>query len=147
MTCMDESLFTLAGQHALPAAIFQTGHEAAGPGVVTTRWMYFRMDPRAFMTMGILKVRGGQGGGEGGGRVGERTQGEGRGGGRADGGGCVLKEGQGGGGGRWGRILAVGKGAGGLFQLRQGGRALAPDGISREARGGVARMLVFSIQE
>ena len=24
---------------------------------VTTRWKYFRMDPKAFMTMGILKVR------------------------------------------------------------------------------------------
>ena len=24
---------------------------------VTTRWKYFRMDPQAFMTMGILKVR------------------------------------------------------------------------------------------
>ena len=24
---------------------------------MTTRWKYFRMDPKAFMTMGILKVR------------------------------------------------------------------------------------------
>lgn len=53
---MDESLFTLAGHHGLPAAIFIAGHQSAGPGVVTTRWKYFRMDPRAFMTMGILKV-------------------------------------------------------------------------------------------
>jgi len=60
VTCMDESLFTLAGKHGMPAAIFRggSGEEAsAGPGVVTTRWKYFRMDPRAFMTMGILKVR------------------------------------------------------------------------------------------
>eukprot|EP00967_Tisochrysis_lutea_P015199 scaffold17111_cov36-Tisochrysis_lutea.AAC.4 len=56
VTCMDESLFQLAGEHGLPAAMFKQGHEAAGPGVVTTRWKYFRMDPRAFMTMGILKV-------------------------------------------------------------------------------------------
>jgi len=60
VTCMDESLFTLAGNHGMPAAIFRggSGEEAsAGPGVVTTRWKYFRMDPRAFMTMGMLKVR------------------------------------------------------------------------------------------
>lgn len=54
---MDESLFSLAGRHGLPAAIFEQGHAAAGPGVVTTKWKYFRMDPRAFMTMGILKAR------------------------------------------------------------------------------------------
>lgn len=59
VTCMDESLFTLAGNHGMPAAIFRggSGEEAsAGPGVVTTRWKYFRMDPRAFMTMGMLKA-------------------------------------------------------------------------------------------
>jgi len=57
VTCMDETLFDLAGTHGLPAAIFQQASGAAGPGVVTTRWKYFRMDPAAFMTMGILKVR------------------------------------------------------------------------------------------
>ena len=28
-----------------------------GGGAVTTRWKYYRMDPKAFMQMGILKVR------------------------------------------------------------------------------------------
>lgn len=53
VTCMDESLFNLADASGLPAAIF----EGSGDGRVTTRWKYFRMDPKAFMTMGILKVR------------------------------------------------------------------------------------------
>ena len=33
---------------------------AGGSGAVTTRWKYYRMDPKAFMQMGILKARDGR---------------------------------------------------------------------------------------
>jgi hypothetical protein len=51
---MDEDLFALAESQGMPAAIFK---ETGTAGRVATRWKYFRMDPRAFMSMGILKVR------------------------------------------------------------------------------------------
>ena len=41
-----------ARSNNLPGVIFSDNSD----GRVTTKWKYFRMDPKAFMTMGILKV-------------------------------------------------------------------------------------------
>ena len=56
VACMDEALYTLANQHNIPG-VMMVEKDTAGEKEVTTRWKYFRMDPAAFMTMGILKVR------------------------------------------------------------------------------------------
>ena len=57
VACMDSSLFDLADAHGLPG-VMMVEHDAGDvEKEVTTRWKYFRMDPAAFMTMGILKVR------------------------------------------------------------------------------------------
>ena len=51
---MDVQLFDTASKHDIPAAIMA---DTSKSGAVTTRWKYYRMDPKAFMQMGILKVR------------------------------------------------------------------------------------------
>ena len=51
---MDQKLFDTANTNKIPAAIFADTQKA---GAVETRWKYYRMDPKAFMQMGILKVR------------------------------------------------------------------------------------------
>jgi len=55
VACMDEKLFNLADDFGMPGVMMieKSGEDKK----VTTRWKYFRMDPKAFMTMGILKVR------------------------------------------------------------------------------------------
>jgi hypothetical protein len=52
---MDEKLFRLAESKGYPAVLMREveGKEAA----VSTKWQYYRMDPVAFLSMGILKVR------------------------------------------------------------------------------------------
>ena len=59
VACMDQQLFDLAASKAIPAVMMKdkVGGGAGGDGAVTTRWKYYRMDPKAFMQMGILKVR------------------------------------------------------------------------------------------
>jgi hypothetical protein len=83
VACMDEGLFDTASKQGIPAAIMKgtclaielttcacadaamlisrvrsyVGADAAA-GAVTTRWKYYRMDPKAFLQMGILKVAG-----------------------------------------------------------------------------------------
>ena len=55
VACMDDGLFQTATSQLIPAAIMKD--TSASNGAVTTRWKYYRMDPKAFMQMGILKVR------------------------------------------------------------------------------------------
>ena len=55
VACMDEKLFSLAEEHGHPAVVMK---ESKGEeSTVATRWKYYRMDPKAFLAMGILKVR------------------------------------------------------------------------------------------
>ena len=56
VACMDEKLFTLADDFGMPGVMMIERGGEQSKKEVTTRWKYFRMDPRAFMTMGILKV-------------------------------------------------------------------------------------------
>ncbi|KAL1514707.1 hypothetical protein AB1Y20_003794 [Prymnesium parvum] len=56
VACMDEALFNLANSHGIPG-VMMVEKDDVGEKEVTTKWKYFRMDPAAFMTMGILKVR------------------------------------------------------------------------------------------
>ena len=56
IACMDEKLFNLADSFNLPG-VMMVEKDSSGEKEVTTKWKYFRMDPAAFMTMGILKVR------------------------------------------------------------------------------------------
>ena len=47
-------LFEVAQRKGMPAVrMREVGGEQA---VVTTKWKYYRMDPKAFLSMGILKV-------------------------------------------------------------------------------------------
>ena len=55
VACMDENLFSLADDFGMPGVMML--EKDGADKKVTTRWKYFRMDPKAFMTMGILKVR------------------------------------------------------------------------------------------
>ena len=55
VACMDESLFQLAEKLGYAAVMMNEG--ADGESRVSTRWKYYRMDPKAFLAMGILKVR------------------------------------------------------------------------------------------
>ena len=56
VACMDAKLFALANEHHIPAVMMaKSGGDAES--AVETRWKYYRMDPKAFMQMGILKVR------------------------------------------------------------------------------------------
>ena len=57
VACMDAKLFSTADEAAVPAVMMQANADGADEGAVTTRWKYYRMDPKAFMQMGILKVR------------------------------------------------------------------------------------------
>ena len=62
VACMDTALFELADGHGLPGVMMAEGAlkedgATMQQSSVTTRWKYFRMDPKAFMTMGILKVK------------------------------------------------------------------------------------------
>ena len=62
VACMDVALFELADGHGLPGVMMAEGAlkedgATMQQSSVTTRWKYFRMDPKAFMTMGILKVK------------------------------------------------------------------------------------------
>ena len=52
---MDENLFSLADDFGMPGVMML--EKDGADKKVTTRWKYFRMDPKAFMTMGILKAR------------------------------------------------------------------------------------------
>merc|ERR1719409_1098279 len=52
---MDEGLFTLSEKLGFAAVMMKEG--AGGESKVSTRWKYYRMDPKAFLAMGILKVR------------------------------------------------------------------------------------------
>jgi len=55
VACMDDALFQLSDQKQLPAVILKEidGEQQR----VQTQWKYYRMDPKAFLSMGILKVR------------------------------------------------------------------------------------------
>ena len=53
VACMDQQLFETANARQIPAAIMA---DTSTSGAVSTRWKYYRMDPKAFMQMGILKV-------------------------------------------------------------------------------------------
>ena len=55
VACMDEKLFDLANELGVPAVMMRAN--TAADGAVTTQWKYYRMDPKAFMQMGVLKVR------------------------------------------------------------------------------------------
>ena len=64
VACMDETLFGNAEAQGFPAVLMAGAADAAaamgGGGSsdrVTTKWKYYRMDPKAFLQMGILKVR------------------------------------------------------------------------------------------
>ena len=56
VACMDEALFTKAQEQGFPAVLMADA--AGGDSRVSTRWKYYRMDPKAFLAMGILKARG-----------------------------------------------------------------------------------------
>lgn len=56
VACMDDKLFHLANEHGIPAVMMRAS-AGGSDGAVTTRWKYYRMDPKAFMQMGILKAR------------------------------------------------------------------------------------------
>ena len=56
VACMDESLFELAAKSNHPAVLMRED-ASGGESKVSTRWKYYRMDPKAFLSMGILKVR------------------------------------------------------------------------------------------
>lgn len=54
VACMDEQLFKRSEAGGLPAVLMkQTRGES---NLVSTKWKYYRMDPKAFLTMGLLKV-------------------------------------------------------------------------------------------
>ncbi len=55
VACMDAPLFNLANEIGVPAVMMAAGD--GDRGAVSTRWKYYRMDPKAFMQMGILMVR------------------------------------------------------------------------------------------
>ena len=55
VACMDDKLFGLAESEGFPAVLMS--ESAGGESQVSTRWKYYRMDPKAFLAMGILKVR------------------------------------------------------------------------------------------
>ena len=55
VACMDEKLFGLAEARGYPAVLMD---DTDSGGRVNTRWKYYRMDPKAFLAMGILKVVG-----------------------------------------------------------------------------------------
>ena len=55
VACMDEALFELSDLLRAGQALLR--NKRGAQSVVTTRWKYYRMDPKAFMAMGILKVR------------------------------------------------------------------------------------------
>ena len=55
VACMDDPLFELAQGSGYPAVLMAPA--AGRAGEVRTRWKYYRMDPKAFLAMGILKVR------------------------------------------------------------------------------------------
>ena len=54
VAAMDVSLFDLAESHSMPAVLLR--EKSGAQSVVKTRWKYYRMDPKAFMAMGIIKV-------------------------------------------------------------------------------------------
>ena len=54
VACMDEKLFGLAESQGYPAVLM--AEDTGGESTVATRWKYYRMDPKAFLAMGILKV-------------------------------------------------------------------------------------------
>ena len=54
VACMDESLFQLSERSGYSAVMMK--EDAEGSSKVNTRWKYYRMDPKAFLEMGILKV-------------------------------------------------------------------------------------------
>ena len=55
VACMDDALFALSDREGLPAVTLRVaGGEQPR---VQTQWKYYRMDPKAFLTMGLLKVR------------------------------------------------------------------------------------------
>ena len=55
VACMDAALFDTANSMGVPAVMMKS--VSAANGAVTTQWKYYRMDPKAFMQMGILKAR------------------------------------------------------------------------------------------
>ena len=57
VACMDESLFNFSDGANMPAVMHTNASQDGGEDKVQTRWKYYRMDPKAFLTMGLLKVR------------------------------------------------------------------------------------------
>jgi hypothetical protein len=55
VACMDEQLYNRSEAGGLPAVLMK---ETSGESnAVHTKWKYYRMDPKAFLSMGLLKVR------------------------------------------------------------------------------------------
>ena len=54
VAAMDVMLFDLAESDNMPAVLMR--ERSGAQSVVKTKWKYYRMDPKAFMAMGIIKV-------------------------------------------------------------------------------------------